>query len=402
MKQWIKDILLALLSALFFSAFIYLADYGLHIKLLNTILGLAAIALVLYIPKRALLISGFLIGLFWFYWIGYSFKYQGVGYMQPIVTLGFGFIYLILFTPIALTQKPILRAFFLFILSYIEPFGWNWFKPELLFVESYFGIYKYQFAIILLSLSLPSLTQHKIYRFAPLILLLGAVNYNTVLSKNAPLKIKLLETNIAQENKWKKSQLYPTLNLIFSNIKKAQEEKYDLIVLPESVFPLFLNRAPQLIETLKKASYKIAIVTGALYIENNKHYNVSYKFENGSYTVAKKLVLVPFGEYIPLPKFMREFINKTFFSGASDFVTAKAPSNFIIKGVKFRNAICYEATTDAIYKNTPPYVIAISNNAWFTPSIEPTLQHLLLRYYAKKYKVTIYHATNGPGTGVIR
>ena len=28
-------------------------------------------------------------------------------------------------------------------------------------------------------------------------------------------------------------------------------------------------------------------------------------------------------------------------------------------------------------------MIVISNNAWFIPSIEPTLQHLLLKYYSK-------------------
>ena len=37
-------------------------------------------------------------------------------------------------------------------------------------------------------------------------------------------------------------------------------------------------------------------------------------------------------------------------------------------------------------------MIVISNNAWFTPSIEPILQKQLLRYYAKKYGISIYHS----------
>jgi apolipoprotein N-acyltransferase len=402
MKKLQQDFLLAILTALFFSAFIYFEYFGITLKLINTLFGIAALALLLYIPKRAILIAGFFIGLFWFYWIGNSFKYQGVGYMEPFITLGFGIIYLIFFAPLALTNKPYIRALLLFGLSFVEPFGWNWLKPELLFVESYIGIYKYQFAILLAALSLPSLISNKKYRYAPLVLLIAALNFGYPPQEDAPLKIKLVQTHIPQEKKWTREQLYPTVSLIFSEIQKATREGYDLVVLPESVFPLFLNQEPRLIATLKKASHKIAIVTGALLLEDGKHYNVAYKFEDGEFQIAKKLVLVPFGEYIPLPKFARKFINDTFFSGASDFVTAKAPTDFIIKGVKFRNAICYEATTDAIYENHPKYLIAISNNAWFTPSIEPTLQNLLLRYFARKYGVTIYHATNDEGTGVVK
>ena len=47
-------------------------------------------------------------------------------------------------------------------------------------------------------------------------------------------------------------------------------------------------------------------------------------------------------------------------------------------------------------------MIMISNNAWFTPSIEPTLQHLLLKYYSKKYGVTIFHVVNGSENRIYR
>ena len=92
-------------TALLFSAFIYLEHYGVTIKILNTIFAVLALAFFIHMPKRAVLIAGFLIGLLWFYWIGYSFKYQGVGYMTPIVTFGFGIIYMLFFGVLALTNK---------------------------------------------------------------------------------------------------------------------------------------------------------------------------------------------------------------------------------------------------------------------------------------------------------
>ncbi len=401
MNKFTKDIFLGLTTALLFSAFIYFEYFDLTNKLINTLFGLAALGMFLYIPKRSVLIAGFLIGLLWFYWIGYSFKYQGVGYMEPVITLGFGFVYLLFFAPLAFTNSALLRALFLFGLSFVHPFNWNWMQIELLFVNSYIGVYKYQLALVLLALSLPSLLKNP-YKYTPLLLLITAFSYGYPPQHNAPLKIKLVATDIKQDYKWTRQALSPTVYMVFQKIQKAIDEAYDVVVLPESVFPLFMNKTPELIKQLEKFSQKITIIAGALMREDGKNYNVTYMFQNGKYQVAKKLVLVPFGEYIPLPKFAQKFINDTFFNGESDFSTAKKPTDFLIKGVKFRNAICYEATSEELYSGDVNYLIAISNNAWFAPSIEPTIQKLLMEYYARKNGVTIYHAANYKGTGVIK
>ena len=402
MNKTLQTLLLGLLTATLFSAFIYFEEYNLTNKLINTLFGVTSLALFLYIPKRSILVAGYLIGLFWFYWIGYSFEYQGVGYMTPIITVGFGFIYLLFFLPLYFTDKAYLRALLLFGLSFVEPFDWNWLQIELIFVESYIGIYKYQLIAVLAALSLPQLINIKKYKYLPLMFFLGALNYGYKEQKDASLKIKLIQTDIKQEEKWKRENRITTLKMIRHEIIKATYEGYDLVVLPESVFPFYINLQPQIIAEMKKLSSKISIVTGSLLREDNHSYNVTYLFEDGKIQIAKKLVLVPFGEYIPLPKFAQKFINDNFFSGASDFVTAQKPTDFSIKGIKFRNAICYEATCEEIYEGEVDFIIATSNNAWFSPSIEPTLQNLLLRYYARKNGVTIYHSANHAGTGIIK
>ena len=400
-KTSLFDIGCGVLGALFFSAFIYLEYFGFTIKILNTIFALLSLSLFIYMPKRAILISGFLIGLLWFYWIGYSFEYQGVGYMTPIITFGFGIIYMLFFGVLALTNQAYIRAILLFGLSFFEPFDWNWLQVELIFVDSYIGVLKYQLALVLFALSLPPYIKTR-YRYAPLLIIFLALNYQIPKQNDAPLKIKLVATDIKQEKKWLRESLKPTVLLGYKEIQKAAYENYDVVIFPESFFPLYMNKNPKLIEQLLLLSKNITIVTGSLLLENNKHYNVTYMFQDGRYEVAKKLVLVPFGEYIPLPKFAQKFVNDTFFSGASDFLTAKKPTDFTIKGIKFRNAICYEATCQEIYSGNPKYIIATSNNAWFAPSIESTLQKLLLRYYARKNSVTIYHSANYKGTGIIK
>ena len=401
MNKTIQTILLGILTALLFSAFIYFEEYDLTNRFINTIFGISALALFLYIPKRSILIAGFLIGLLWFYWIGYSFEYQGVGYMTPIITLSFAVIYMLFFAPLYFTNKAYLRAILLLGLSFFEPFDSNWLQIELIFVDSYIGVFKYQLIIVLLALSLIEYVK-KPYKFAPLLLIILAFNFNAPLQKESDLKIKLVSTDIKQDIKWKRETLIPTVEMTYSEIRDAVKEKYDLIVFPESVFTLYMNRSPKLFQSLMYLSQDITIIAGSLLNENGFNYNVTYMFQDGKYKVAKKLVLVPFGEYIPLPKFAQKFINDTFFSGASDFVIAESPTDFIIKGVKFRNAICYEATCQEIYEGEVDFVIATSNNAWFAPSIEPTLQKLLLKYYGRKNGVTIYHSANYKGTGIIQ
>jgi len=395
------DAITGLLTALLFSAFIYFEHWGFSSKLLNTFFGLLALGLFLYISKRAVLVAGFFIGLLWFYWIGYSFKYTGVGYLTPFVSLGFAIIYMLFFGVLALSKEVYIRAFLLFGLSFFEPFNWNWMQIELIFVESFIGIYKYQLILVLLALSLPNYIK-KPYKYAPLALLILALNFNTHEPKTPELSIKLVSTNIPQDKKWKKENLHSTIGMVFREIEDAIDKGHDVVVFPESVFPLYMNNNQLLIERLLEYSKHISIVVGTLYKEDNHNYNVSYLFENGKYEMAKKLVLVPFGEYIPLPKFAQDYINDMFFAGEADFKTAKEPTDFNIKGVKFRNAICYEATCSELYQGEVNFMIAISNNAWFAPSIEPTIQNLLMRYYARKNNTIIYHSANYKGSGVIK
>jgi apolipoprotein N-acyltransferase len=257
--------------------------------------------------------------------------------------------------------------------------------------------------IILASITLPYYIKNK-YKYAPLLLLILANPHLSIYKKEqkeSDLKIKLVATDIKQEKKWKRESLKPTLLLGYEEIRSAIAEGYDVKIFPESFYPFYMNQNPKVIRQLKEISKDITIVTGSLYYNDGNNYNVTYLFEDGKYSFAKKLVLVPFGEYIPLPEFAKDFINNTFFAGQSDFKTATKPSDLIIKGQKFRNAICYEATCDEIYEGDVNFVIATSNNAWFAPSIEPTLQNLLMRYYARKHGVTIYHSANYKGSGII-
>jgi len=394
----------AFVIALSLSAFIYCAHLELTHNGLNTFFALLGFYLLLGENKIVWFWSGFFIGLLWFYWISFSFIYYDLAFLIPIIILSIALTYGIWFWAIGKwIRSPYLQAFFLWSISFIAPFGFNWLKLELVLLNTYFSTHWLLFALFLGSIALikASALWQKCTGvvFLGLLLWFPTSIHQSVISPQ--IDIFLPPMHIEQSKRWDKAYQQEAIDTNFLLIEEAIANNKHLIVLPESAFPLYLNMEEELVEKLKHYSHTISIVTGALTYENEDFFNSSYLFEAGHMHIAHKVVLVPFGEEVPFPAFLTTLINKLFFDGAKDYTKAKEPYNFTIQGMSFRNAICYEATTDALYTNTPKQMIAISNNAWFAPSIEPTLQHLLLKLYAKKYNTVIYHSANAGKSGII-
>ncbi len=393
-------IIKGLCAAILFSSFIYLSYFNIENKIINSVLGLASIYLILTIPKKSLFYTGFFIGIFWCWWLALSFEYYNLNYLIPLVILSVGLVYAIIFYFIGIIEDSIyIRAVLFFGFTFLAPFGFNWVKPELLFVDSYFGITKFDFALILLSMIL--LNKVKYLFWIPLILSFYLLPSGKVLAPE--LKISMPQLNVNQHIKWEKKYKYELISENINFINKAIEEKYDLIILPETAFPTILNKNENLLNLLKEKSKQIDIITGSLYKKDALYHNSTYHFSKQKVNVAHKVVLVPFGEAVPLPEKIRNLINDMFYEGAKDYESAKEATTFNIKGIDFRNAICYEATTDEIFKNLgdTKYMIATSNNAWFTPSTQPILQKLLMKYYAKKYNVIVYSSANASENSII-
>jgi len=359
--------------------------------------------------KHSFFQTGFFIGIFWFWWISLSFRYYNLTYLIPFIIffigVGYGIIFWGLnkvfsffnFKLFTLPFSLYMWAFFIiFGFDYIKPFTFDWLKPEVLLAATFILptklnlFFLMSFFIVLQIIKNYHKFWLKILAFL-LILMTFIPHQKSIPMPN--LKINLISTHIPQNKKWNKKYIPIEIKNNFKYITNSIG-KYDVVVLPESAFPLFLNLYPDLMNKLLNLSKKITIVTGALHYTNKKFFNSTYVFENAKVQILNKHILVPFGEYIPIPFFQKE-INKIFFNGASDYQTAKNFGIFKIKHYKFINAICYESTIEKLYKLKPKYIIALSNMAWFMPSIAPVLQKLLIKTYAVKYKKIVFHSLNG-------
>ncbi len=397
-------IIKGLISAIILSSFIFLEYYGIEYKILYTILGLVGIYLLITQKKEILFISGFFTSILWFYWIGLSFKYYDLMYLSPFVIIFIGIIYGIVFRLFALIDYKIFRVLAIFAFSHLSILGFNWMKLQLLFVNSYLGTNTKDFILILLSLLIiATFKRMKILSFIPLFLAYQ-FQIGIIIDHPKNIQIDMPQLYVRQDLKWEKNYKNTLINKNLEEIDEAIENKKNLIILPETSLPTILNKDVNLLNKLKEKSLDINIIIGALNYEDKQIYNATYHINQGNIQIAKKVVLVPFGEKIPLPKILVDWINNTFYNGAKDYASASKPTDFDINGIKFRNAICYEATTDEIFKNLNgvKYMIATSNNAWFMPSTQATLQNLLLKYYSKKYNITIFHVVNGSKNEIFR
>ncbi|MBQ7135233.1 apolipoprotein N-acyltransferase, partial [Campylobacter sp.] len=289
---------------------------------------------------------------------------------------------------------------FLLFASYIAPFGFDWLNFELIFVDTFFIPSIYTLALVLISIIIA--IKFNIYFGISLLICSLAINYNYKTEpKSLPFDISLISTNISQDKIWERSTKDKIVKNNLDMIDQAISDGSRIVVLPESAFPLFLDHSEILLSVLKQKSHQIAIVAGALGTNDNKIYNSTYLFDKGEIKRLDKLILVPFGEEIPLPNFIKNLINEIFFDSAVDYSHANSVSDYEIDGVKIRNAICYEATRDELFVDKPKFMIAITNNAWFAPSTQPNLQSKLLKLKAYKYKTTIYHSVNGSPSQMI-
>ncbi|MSN96051.1 apolipoprotein N-acyltransferase [Campylobacter sp. FMV-PI01] len=396
----INEIIKCFFIAILISNFIFLSIFdNLWLNFISPFLTIFGFLKLFKFNKIKFFYTGFFIGILWFYWVSFSLRFYDLSYLIPIEILFFGLIYGLIFLVCGWFKNLYFRAFMLLSVSYFYPFNFNWLNLEATLV---IGIFEpnlrglgFIFAFIIAYYSLNK------FKFISIFLLIFALQFKQNVPNLLPLKIYLANTNINQEIKWKNEYRNDQIKQVLNLINKAIMDGYEFIILPENAIVSYVNLELNLMQYLKEKSHNIGILTGGLAYENDFIYNSAFLFKDGDMKRFDKFILVPFGEEIPLPTFIKNFVNKIFFKGASDIKSAKNLSTYEINGFKITNAICYEVTRPEIYANNPDFVIAISNNGWFMPSTEPNLQRLLIKYYATKHATTIYHSVNGSKSEII-
>jgi len=94
------------------------------------------------------------------------------------------------------------------------------------------------------------------YKYLAFLIIPLAFELTPYHQQKAPLKIKLIQTDIKQDKKWLVSEAIKKREIERQKIDEAIKQNYDVIIFPESFFPLYMNKTPKLINELSKLSKK--------------------------------------------------------------------------------------------------------------------------------------------------
>ncbi|MBQ0720094.1 MAG: apolipoprotein N-acyltransferase [Gammaproteobacteria bacterium] len=192
------------------------------------------------------------------------------------------------------------------------------------------------------------------------------------------LKVALVQPNLPLLEKWDDREL----KQILVNFKQSNESllDQDLIVWPESALPTLQSNISGFLDEIDTTLREehVGLLTGIpSNTDSNHYYNsvLGLGRASGSY---QKRRLVPFGEYVPLERWLRGAIG--FFDLPMSAFSAGADQQRPIRlgTVQIATAICYEiAYPDLLARDARDanILLTVSNDTWFGQSIGPH-QHL--------------------------
>ncbi len=195
-----------------------------------------------------------------------------------------------------------------------------------------------------------------------------------------PLRVAIVQGNIAQDQKWQPNMLDETLSH-YVQLSLPEHGHSDVIIWPETAIPAFLDEVRPFVAALSgeaqkaQIDYITGIPTGSW--ETGVFHNSILSIGRSPGLYHKRRLLV-FGEYLPL-RFFFQFFRHWVDIPMADFTPGgREQPLFRAGGQPVGVSICFEAVFGSEIRLALPdatWLINISNDAWFKDSTAPH-QHL--------------------------
>ncbi len=195
------------------------------------------------------------------------------------------------------------------------------------------------------------------------------------------IKIAVIQGNIDQGIKWNPDFQVATTKKYIELSKLAQNENPDLVVWPETATPFYflhdLQLSKMVLTGIKDAKSDFFIGSPSYARVKNRiaYFNSVYVMAPDGKIFGKydKVHLVPFGEYVPLKKWL-PFIGKIV-EQVGDFQAGQKGNTIDWNGLKLGPLICYEIIfpylAREMAKNQAVLLVNITNDAWYGRSSAP-------------------------------
>nr|MBP7163012.1 apolipoprotein N-acyltransferase [Candidatus Omnitrophota bacterium] len=194
----------------------------------------------------------------------------------------------------------------------------------------------------------------------------------------APFEVALVQGAIPQDLKWQDDNRAATLDLYRDMTRKALGAR--LIVWPEAALPVLAHEASDYLDAIWRdaRAHGSDLILGLLRLDfaTNRFYNGMVAFSDGT-TWYYKRRLVPFGEFFPVPKFVRGWMRLMSLPYVDMSPGAERQAPLSAAGIHIAPTICYEDAYGSEQLATlgeSELLVNVTNNAWFGDSTAPHQQ----------------------------
>ena len=246
------------------------------------------------------------------------------------------------------------------------------------------GVYLGSLVLVMLAMALVAVPgRYRRPGLVALVLLAGASvalkDRQYVIPDGEPLSAALAQLGLEQELKWEREQFETTLQWYAGFVR--DHAGADVLLTPEVAIPAVAERVPAYLNGLDRVARQSGshLLIGILRSTDGVGVtNGIVKIGAGTPGGYDKRHLVPFGEFFPVPSFVREWM-KLQGLPFSDLERGVAdPEPLTIGGQPVASSICYEdayPSEQLVFFPDARFIVNVTNDAWFGDTIAPH-QHL--------------------------
>jgi apolipoprotein N-acyltransferase len=214
--------------------------------------------------------------------------------------------------------------------------------------------------------------------------------HGEVAGRGPSLRVAVVQGNIDQSLKWNPEHQEKTIRTYETLTRKAAPFRPDLVLWPETAVPFFFQERTALSRRVVESavSLKASLVFGS---PAYGHADGKRRFYNRAYLLSPegrvedhydKIHLVPFGEYVPLQRFL-PFVHRLV-PAAGDFASGDKVTPLRIPGTPAGVLICYEVIFPELAREQvgmgSRVLLNLTNDAWFGRTSAPH-QHLAMSVF---------------------